>query len=154
FGTRGGTVVEHYFPADGEYALTISDLAGALWVQDMEFRNTIVALLDGQEFFRTHIGGEEDMKAIDQKQDPAVDAINKRLKDIRFRATAGVHKVAVTFLGRTFAESDGRLGSAAPEGGQDKIKRINSFEIRGPFEPAGVSMTASRKRIFSCYPHS
>ena len=29
------------------------------------------------------------MKAIDQKQDPAVDAINKRLKNIRFQAKAG-----------------------------------------------------------------
>ncbi len=58
FGTRGGTVVEHYFPADGEYQLTIADLAGALWVHDMEFENTIVAMLDGKEFYRTHVGGE------------------------------------------------------------------------------------------------
>ena len=52
----------------------------------MEHENTVVALLDGKEFFRTTIGGETDMKAIDQLQDPAVDAINKRLKDIRFHA--------------------------------------------------------------------
>jgi hypothetical protein len=152
FGTRGGAVVDHYFPADGEYSLTIADLAGALWVQNMEFRQTIVALLDGKEFYRTHIGGEEDLKAIDQLQDPAVDAINKRLKNIRFHATAGMHKVAVTFLERTFAESDARFFTIAPEGGQDKLKAIRSFEIRGPFEPQGVSMTASRKKIFSCYP--
>ncbi len=105
FGTRGGTVVEHYFPADGEYQLTIADLAGALWVHDMEFENTLVAMLDGKEFYRTHVGGEQDLRDIDQKQDPAVDAINKRLKNIRFKATAGVHKVGVTFLERTFAES-------------------------------------------------
>jgi mono/diheme cytochrome c family protein len=152
FGTRGGTVVNHYFPADGEYSLTIADLAGALWVQEMEFENYIVAMLDGKEFYRTHIGGEEDLKAIDQLQDPAVDAINKRLKNIRFKATAGMHKVGVTFLERTFAESDSRLFTVAPEGGQDKLKAIRSFEVRGPFEPQGVSMTASRKKIFSCYP--
>ncbi len=153
FGTRGGTVVEHYFPADGEYQLTIADLAGALWVHDMEFENTIVAMLDGKEFYRTHIGGEEDLRAIDQKQDPAVDAINKRLKNIRFKATAGLHKVGVTFLERTFAESDARLFTIAPEGGQDKIKAIRSFEIRGPFEATGVSMNAARANVFSCYPH-
>lgn len=152
FGTRGGAVVDHYFPADGEYSLTIADLAGALWVQNMEFKQTIVAMLDGKEFYRTHIGGEEDLKAIDQLQDPAVDAINKRLKNIRFQATAGMHKVAVTFLERTFAESDARLFSIAPEGGQDKLKGIRSFEVRGPFEPTGVSMNASRQKIFSCYP--
>ena len=152
FGTRGGTVVEHYFPADGEYQLTLADMASALWVHDMEFQNTVVAMLDGTEFFRTAVGGEEDLKAIDQKQDPAVDAINKRLKNIRFQATAGVHKVAVTFLARTFAESDSRLFDVAPGGGQDKIKRITSFEVRGPFASQGVAETASRKRIFSCYP--
>src|SRR5690606_1577671 len=30
FGTRGGVVVEHYFPADGEYELSIANMAGAL----------------------------------------------------------------------------------------------------------------------------
>ncbi len=153
FGTRGGIVVDHYFPADGEYSVTIADLAGALWVHDMEFENTLVAMLDGKEFFRTHIGGEQDLKDIDQKQDPAVDAINKRLKNIRFKAPAGVHKVAVAFLERTFAESDARLFTVAPEGGQDKIKRIASFEVRGPFDPTGVSLTPSRAKLFSsCYP--
>jgi len=154
FGTRGGAVVDHYFPADGEYSLTIADLAGALWVHDMEFENTLVAMLDGKELYRTHIGGEEDLRAIDQKQDPAVDAINKRFKNIRFQATAGVHKVGVTFLERTFAESDARLFTVAPEGGQDKVKTLRSFEVRGPFDAQGVSMTASRARIFTCYPRS
>ena len=152
FGTRGGTVVQHYFPADGEYQLSIANMAAALWVDDMEFENTVVALLDGKEFFRTTIGGETDLKAIDQQQDPAVDAINKRLKGIRFKATAGVHNVAVTFVARTFAESDARYFTVAPGGGQDKIKRITSFEVRGPFESDGVGMTASRRKVFRCYP--
>jgi len=63
-----------------------------------------------------------------------------------------VHKVAVTFLSRTFAESDSRLFDVAPGGGQDKVKRINSFEIRGPFDAKGVGQTASRQKIFTCYP--
>jgi hypothetical protein len=154
FGTRGGTVVQHYFPADGEYSLTIADMATALWVPAMEYENTVVALLDGKEFFRTTIGGEADMKAIDQQQDPAVDAINKRLKGIRFKATAGVHNVAVTFVARTFAESDARYFNTAPGGGQDKVKRLTSFEIRGPHNASGVGTTASRRKIFTCYPHA
>ena len=78
-GTRGGMVVTHEFPADGEYELNIGNLAVALWVYNMEFKNTLIATLDGQKFWQGDLGGEEDMKAIDQKQDPAVDAINKRL---------------------------------------------------------------------------
>ncbi len=152
FGTRGGAVVEHFFPADGEYALTIADMARALWVLDLEHENTLVALLDGEEFFRTTIGGERDIKAIDQLQDPAVDAINKRLKDVRFNAKAGVRRVTVTFLARSFAETDSRLHSIAPDGGQERIQRLLSFEVRGPFKAQGISLSPARARVFSCYP--
>jgi hypothetical protein len=55
FGTRGGMSVEHNFPADGEYVLTIGDMALARTVPNMEFDNTVIALLDGKEFWRTHI---------------------------------------------------------------------------------------------------
>ena len=37
FGTRGGFIVEHNFPADGEYELTIGDMALAREVPRMEF---------------------------------------------------------------------------------------------------------------------
>ena len=53
FGTRGGMSVEHNFPADGEYVLTIGDMALARTVPNMEFENTVIALLDGKEFWRT-----------------------------------------------------------------------------------------------------
>ena len=150
--TRGGLLVEHEFPADGEYELNIGNLALALWVTNLEFKNTLVATLDGKKFWQGDIGGEEDLKAIDQKQDPAVDAINARLKGIRFKATAGPHKVAVTFLHRTFAESDDRLYAQLPGGGQDRILRLGNFEVKGPFKPTGISDTPSRKKIFICHP--
>jgi len=153
-GTRGGLQVEHYFPADGEYELNIGNLAAALWVFNMEFQHTLIATLDGKRFFETKIGGEQDMKSIDQKQDPAVDAINARLKGIRFHASAGPHKVAVTFVHRSFAESDGRLEEQIPGGGQDKVLRIASFEVKGPFKVTGISETPSRKQIFICHPSS
>ena len=154
-GTRGGIAVEHNFPADGEYVLNIANMAQALWVYNMEFRNQLVVTLDGKLIYETTIGGEEDMKAIDQKQDPAVEAINARLKNIRFKAQAGVHQFVVAFRHRTFAESEDRLQMYTPGGGQDRILRVSSFEIRGPFNSTGVSMTDARQHIFaSCYPKS
>jgi len=153
-GTRGGIAVDHNFPADGEYVLNIANMAQALWVYNMEFRNDLVVTLDGRLLYETHVGGEEDMKAIDQKQDPAVEAINKRLKNIRFTAPAGVHRFVVAFRHRSFAESEDRLQMYAPGGGQDRVLRVNSFEIRGPFNSTGVSMTPSRQHVFSCYPKS
>src|SRR5262245_3066605 len=86
FGTRGGFVVKHDSPADGEYELTIGDMAMAREVPRMEFENTVVVLLDGKEFYRTNIGGEVDHKSIDTRLDPAVEEINNRLRKIRFQA--------------------------------------------------------------------
>ena len=61
----------------------------------------------------------------------------------------------MTFRHRSFAESEDRLQMYAPGGGQDRVLRVSSFEIRGPFNATGVSETPSRKQIFSaCYPKS
>ena len=152
FGTRGGFVVEHNFPADGEYELTIGDMALAREVPRMEFENTVLVLLDGKEFYRTTIGGDADHKAIDQKLDPAVEEINGRLRKIRFTATQGQHKLAVTFLHRSFAESDERTRTAALEGGQERIQAVHALQIRGPLAITGMSQSASRAKIFICHP--
>jgi len=118
----------------------------------MEFKNDVIATYDGRKFFDTNIGGEADLKAIDQKQDPAVDAINARLKHIKFKAAAGPHIVAVTFVQRTLAASEDRLVSPVPGGIQDRMLRIGSFEIKGPYDISGISPTPSRERIFVCQP--
>jgi hypothetical protein len=152
FGTRGGFIVEHNFPADGEYELTIGDMAMAREVPRMEFENTVLALLDGEEFYRTNIGGEPDHKAIDQLLDPAVEAINGRLRKIRFFATAGQHELAVTFVHRSFAESDERTLTSALEGGQERIQAAHALQIRGPLSVTGLSDSPSRAKIFTCLP--
>ena len=152
FGTRGGFSVEHNFPADGDYELTIGDMALAREVPRMEFENTVIVLLDGREFYRTTIGGEADHKAIDQKLDPAVEEINGRLRKLRFKATAGQHKLAVTFLHRSFAESDERTRTIALEGGQERIQAAHALQIRGPLSVAGLNGSASRAKIFVCQP--
>ncbi|MDR2212991.1 MAG: DUF1592 domain-containing protein [Pseudomonadales bacterium] len=152
FGTRGGMNVSYNFLADGEYELTIGDLALAREVPNMEFENTVVALLDGEEFFRTTVGGEADHKAIDQIQDDAVAQINDRLRKIRFPATAGQHEITVTFIQRSFAESDERNSIAALEGGQDRLHAIHALQVRGPLSVTGMSDSASRQHIFQCYP--
>jgi len=152
FGTRGGMSAEHIFPADGEYALTIGDMALGRDVPRMEFRNTVVALLDGKEFYRTDIGGDADQKSIDQLQDPAVAEINGRLRNIKFHATAGQHRIAVTFLKRSFAESDERIRTVAVEGGQERVQAVHALQIRGPLTVIGVSDSPSRAKIFVCHP--
>jgi len=152
FGTRGGFVVEHNFPADGDYELTIGDMALAREVPRMEFENTVIVLIDGKELYRTNIGGEVDHKAIDQRLDPAVEEINGRLRKLRFHAAAGQHKLAVTFLHRSFAESDERTRTIALEGGQERIQAAHALQIRGPLSVTGMSQSTSRAKIFICQP--
>ena len=60
----------------------------------------------------------------------------------------------MTFIRRTFAESDDRLEPPIPGTLQDRILSIPSVEIRGPFNPTGLSATPSRDKIFSCYPEN
>ncbi len=151
-GTRGGILAEHYFPSDGEYVIDIADMAGHIWGNDMEFENTVLVTLDNKEIYRTVIGGDEHMKRYDQEPAGAFDFINSTLKNIHFAATAGPHKVGVTFLRRTFAESDDRIEMFVPGGGQERVYRVSSFQVAGPFNPTGLSSTPSRERIFTCHP--
>src|SRR5688572_17716243 len=151
-GTRGGAVIEHYFPADGEYRLNIGNLVTGLWGFNQEHEATVVAMLDGRKFFELDIGGGQDLKELDQIGAPAVDAINARLKNIPFTATAGMHRLGVTFLHRSFAESDRQLYSQVAGGGQDTVLTLNQLEIFGPVNVTGLSSTPSRDKIFVCRP--
>jgi len=151
-GTRGGLIAEHIFPADGDYKLNINGLATAGYVRGMEYRHTLIVTVDGAKVFEGQLGGEEDIRAIDQQQASAVAAINGRFQNIPLKVTAGPHKVGVTFVARTFAESDEVLFSFRPGSGEERIQRVGSIEIQGPFTPAGLSDTPSRQRIFVCRP--
>ena len=154
FGTRGGMSEVYVFPADGDYALTIGDMALGRDVPLMEFDNTVVALLDGKEFFRGHIGGEQDDRAIDQEQQTAVERINNRFRNIRFHATEGPHRIVITFVHRDFAESDERVRGSEVEGGQERVQKVHAFQIKGPLDVTGMSDSASRRKIFLCHPAS
>ncbi|MBN4053610.1 DUF1592 domain-containing protein [Haliea sp. AH-315-K21] len=153
-GTRGGMLVEHWFPADGEYALSVADLNLSLWMYNIEFENNMIFTIDGEKIHDVIIGGDEDRRALDLVQSDPMSEINSRIKDIRFTTTAGPHNVGVTFVRRTFAESDDRLQPFLPGTLQDRILSVSEIEIRGPFNPTGLSQTPTRERIFSCYPQA
>ena len=151
-GTRGGILAKVDLPADGEYRINIADMAGHIWGNGMEYENPLVVTLDNKIVYQTVVGGEEDNKLYDQVQSGAIDRLNARLKNIKFPATAGPHKIGVTFRRQSFAESDDQLQMFAPGGGQDRSYRVNSFQLLGPFDAKGLSSTPSRDRIFICNP--
>ncbi|HEY7188432.1 MAG TPA: DUF1592 domain-containing protein [Vicinamibacterales bacterium] len=151
-GTRGGILAKVDLPSDGEYIVDVADMATHIWGNGMEFENPLVVTVDNKIVYETVIGGEEDMKAYDQVQNGALDRVNARLKNIKFNTTAGPHKIGVAFKRRTFAESDDQLQMFSPGGGQDRLYRVQSFQVRGPFNAKGLSATPSRDRIFACTP--
>jgi len=151
-GTRGGVLGQVDLPSDGEYVVNIPDLATHIWGNGMEYENPLIVTLDNKVVYETVIGGEEDMKQYDQILDGALDRVNARLKNIKFQATAGPHKIGVTFRRRTFAESDDQQEIFGPGGGQDRLYRIPSFQLQGPFNAKGLSATPSRDRVFTCHP--
>lgn len=153
-GTRGGMVIEHWFPVDGEYAVSVGDFNLYAWMFNIEFENNMIVTVDGRQVYETVLGGDADRIALDLDQGPPMDDINGRTKNIRFSTTAGPHKIGVTFRRRTFAESDDRLTPFVPGTVQDRILSISSVEIRGPYNPGQISSTPSREKLFSCYPQT
>jgi mono/diheme cytochrome c family protein len=160
-GTRGGMLVEHFFPADGEYEVSIGGLARARYVEGLEYRHRLILTIDGVKVFANELGGAEDMAAVDLEQAGAVAEINSRFENIRVDVKAGPRKVGVAFIARTMSESDAVLEPFVPGGGEVGIiegeespLKVTRLEVNGPFDPVGVSATPSRERIFVCRPSS
>ncbi|HUQ52219.1 MAG TPA: DUF1592 domain-containing protein, partial [Gammaproteobacteria bacterium] len=158
-GTRGGMLVEHFFPADGDYEFDIGGLARARYVEGLEYRHRLILAIDGKKVFENEIGGPDDVEAVDLRQAAAVAEINGRFENIRVPLTAGPHTIAATFVARTMAESDAVLQPFVPGGGEVGIiegeespLKIQRLEINGPFTATGLSDTPSRQRIFTCRP--
>jgi hypothetical protein len=160
-GTRGGMLVEHFFPADGEYEFDLGGLARARYVEGLDYRHRLILVIDGKKVFEDEIGGPDDVEAVDLRQAAAVAEINGRFENIRVPLTAGPHTIAATFVARTMSESDAVLQPFIPGGGEVGIiegeespLKIERLEINGPFTTTGLSATPSRERVFSCRPTS
>jgi hypothetical protein len=158
-GTRDGVLVEHNFPADGTYEinLNVSSIPGSElrgypygW---LEYEHTVAVTIDGAVVFTGKIGGDADLKALDQGQIKEVDAIKNRFRGIRVEVKAGRRNVGAAFVARSFAEGDYLLHSLVPGEGVPDVPRLYGMDIIGPYEPTGIAEnTVSRARIFSCYP--
>jgi hypothetical protein len=157
-GTRGGMRFEHNFPADGEYRFNITDLDVGLYPRSLETVNTLVMLIDREEVFREQLGGAEDLAIVDREGAPGRAKIMQRFADIPVQVKAGKHEVAVTFIERAQAATDGHIFGFVPYGGfsftgEMRVPRlIGGIEVVGPFDATGVSRTSSREKLFVCAP--
>ena len=149
FGTRGGMIVKHEFPADGEYAIKITPISkgnmgntnpfGEIPGEKLEFLldGTRVKLFDW-DTERTARGGDGTF-------------------NVKFKATAGEHTVVVTFLATNYAPGSDLdqhfLRSTIETGGLPGYKffpHVGKIRIDGPFDAKGAVDTASRRKVFIC----
>jgi hypothetical protein len=155
-GTRGGMVVEHYFPADGEYVFYIRDFhfAGAGYVNRVDAPHRVVMMIDDERVFEQTVGGPDDLKTVDQRFAAGEGELQARFNDIHLNVKAGTRRVGVAFVQRSFAESDSPLQPIAMLPEMERFPGIPGIEIAGPFKVEGLSQTESRKRIFICRPQA
>ncbi|HTY95323.1 MAG TPA: DUF1592 domain-containing protein [Steroidobacteraceae bacterium] len=151
-GTRGGMTFTHVFPADGEYHFNFLEgdsIDAGLYPRGMETRGTLVLLVDGAEVARREIGGAEDLALADRDGPKGRAAVVAKVSGIPAHIEAGSHTVTATFIERSWAESNDPTG-AGKVSGLPIIR--DGVQVVGPFSPHGLSMSASRAKIFICEP--
>jgi hypothetical protein len=150
FGTRGGMLIEHEFPADGEYVFTVKGMTGYFTrvlgnVQGEKLEVTI----DGERVYLydwdTEIGNTEGNGG----RTPAIPI------------KAGFHKVGVTFIATSDLPDTGlnksfvrTMNSPGSISGYTFYPHVGQVFIEGPFNGMPATTTQSREKIFECYPQS
>ena len=156
FGTRGGLVARHLFPADGEYVLRVVPVNMGNMGNTRPFGEVrgerLEVLLDGER-----------VALVDWDEALGVGSFRRGARelaiDVRLPVEAGPHTVGVTFLATNLAPSldlnDAFLRSTIETGGLPGFTfypHVGSLRIDGPYLAAGVGDTPSRRRIFVCRP--
>ncbi len=165
YGTRGGTLIRHYFPLDGEYLVKIRlgrNFTNSR-IRAIRTREEIDVLLDGALVTRFTIGGE----CNDDSDSPhctgsgiyrtspyhltADDSL-----EVRFSASAGMHDLGVAFV-RKSVLTEGMAPTLLPPRHTSSTYEaprmdVDTVRLEGPFDPTGPGDTPSRRRIFVCRP--
>ena len=156
-GTRGGTLVRHIFPADGDYKLSgrlVRGVEEGYAGVEEETPDTFVITIDGEEVYSAPIGGPTDHESQAKDMNLARWVIDARMTG-RVFVTAGPHEVGFTWRERPYQKQDVWEVSQRDSqevhmiGGLPRLKTVN---VDGPYDVKGVSMTPSRERILVCRP--
>ncbi len=155
-GTRGGMLVTHNFPLDGNYVFKPRlALNTSAKVRGLDFENTFLITVDGVQVHETKLGGPADEDAAAVSPPASEAAILARLKT-SVHVSAGPHVVGITFLKKTSALTDGIMQPFQRSNFDTQEQRglpfVESISIGGPFNATGSGDTPSRRRIFVCQP--
>ncbi|MES2603737.1 MAG: DUF1592 domain-containing protein [Pseudomonadota bacterium] len=150
FGTRGGMLIEHEFPADGEYVFTIKGMTG--------YFTAVLGNVAGEQLEIT-IDGER-VHLFDWDKDiKTTEGSGGKTPSIAIKA--GFHKVGVTFIATSDLPDTGlnksfvrTMNSPGSISGYTFYPHVGQVFIEGPFNGLKASTTPSRDKIFECYPQS
>ena len=166
FGTRGGTVVRHTFPVDGEYDIRVR-LARTTWgtVRGLALVKQVDVRLDGALVKRFDAGGIGPYGG----QDVRGHDLDSHLV-VRVPVTAGPHEITATFPKTSHAQRETGgiqfLAGSRPQlrkpfvasnvsyGSVSGLPQVHRVLVEGPFRVAGSGDTPSRRRIFVCSPEA
>ncbi len=153
FGTRGGMLVHHYFPADGEYIISwvpVRNTIGTLYGGDSQ-NEQIELTIDGARIKLYQIG----------KDIPLTANVQADKNEVRVPMRAGEHAVGLTFIANTFIphlflnRSYRRsILDDNPVEGIMQSPQISQITIQGPSKGSPPRDTPSRRKILSCTPSS
>jgi len=158
-GTRGGILVEHTFPADGEYVFsgrllkTVAE--GLSGVEGHETPHNFVVTIDGKPVFTAPVGGKADHDAAKENTPVPREEFNKRMTSPRIKVTAGLHDVGFTFVERPQQEQNmwqPVLRATQEAHNPSGMPRLRNGIIEGPYAVTGTGNSESRKRLFVCTP--
>ena len=153
FGTRGGMLVHHYFPADGEYQISwipIRNTVGTLYGGDSE-NEQVELTIDGARVQLYQIG----------KDIPLTANVQADKNEVRVPIKAGEHAVGLAFIANTYIphlylnRSYRRsILDDNPIDGIMQSPQISQLTIQGPAQGAPPRETPSRRKILTCIPSS
>jgi mono/diheme cytochrome c family protein len=168
FGSRGGAVISHYFPVDGEYTMTLR-LQTTLYhaVRGLADPHTLDVRLDRERIKTFTVGGQTikpppasfaGTLTWNPEWEAYANSADQGL-EVRFAAKAGTHAIGISFVKQSWEPEDVAQPPRTGWGfGTDEMfdgsPGLASVTIEGPFSDAGPGDTPSRRRILSCHPQA
>ncbi len=148
YGTRGGMVVDHVFPADAEYVFEMTFGGG-----DNSRLEDIDVAIDGDRVALLHYtkteGGADGRGGDPLATEPTfVRAGQHRLSAAFIRRSDGPYEDLIRPHDWSFAGG----GSGGP--GITTLPHLQNLIVRGPIHATGLTETPSRTQIFTCRPTS
>lgn len=167
FGSRGGMVIQHHFPMDGEYVLQIrlqknsrDYIRGLVHIpHDIDVR------LDDKQIARLTVGGEKfgnssgmySSSAQGHPDQEQYERNSDQSLEVRFNAKAGTRKISVAFLKKlALPEEPSYSRMSIIDYAQLKagVPGVGAVRIGGPYNATVSKESVTRKKVYVCEPRN